>query len=63
MHIVCYYKVRQRFYYKVGQVLLPSAPGIKKCDNFITKCDRYNKVRQYFIVRRLLQITIEKIDK
>ena len=61
--MVCYYKVRQRFYHKVGQVLLPSAPVIKKCDNFITKCDRYNKVRQYFIVRRLLQITIEKIDK
>ena len=61
--MVCYYKVRQRFYYKVGQVLLLSAPGIKKCDNFITKCDRYDKVRQYFIVRRLLQITIEKIDK
>ena len=51
--MVCNYKVRRRFYYKVGQVLLPSAPVIKKCDNFITKCDRYNKVRQYFIVRRL----------
>ena len=27
-------------YYKVRQVLLQSAPGITKCDNFITKCDR-----------------------
>ena len=35
-----YYKVRQRFYYKVRQVLLQSATGIAKCDNFITKCDR-----------------------
>ena len=40
-----YYKVRQLFYYKVWQVLLQNAPGIKKCDNFITKCDRYNKTR------------------
>ena len=43
----CYYKVRQLFYYKVRQVLLQSATGITKCDNFITKCDRYYKVRQY----------------
>ena len=34
-------------YYKVGQVLLQSATGITKCVNFITKCDRYYKVRQY----------------
>ena len=39
-----YYKVRQLFYYKVRQVLLQSATGITKCDNFITKCDRYYKV-------------------
>ena len=45
--MVCYYKVRQLFYYKVGQVLLQSATGITKCDNFITKCDDYYKVRQY----------------
>ena len=32
----CYYKVRK---------------GITKCDNFITKCDRYNKVRQYMVHR------------
>ena len=31
-------------YYKVRQVLLQSATGITKCDNFITKCDRYYKV-------------------
>ena len=43
----CYYKVRQLFYYKVRQVLLQSATGITKCDNFITKCDDYYKVRQY----------------
>ena len=46
--MVCYYKVRQFFYYKVRQVLLQSATGITKCDNFITKCnDYYYKVRQY----------------
>ena len=45
--MVCYYKVRQLFYYKVRQVLLQSATGITKCDNFITKCDDYYKVRQY----------------
>ena len=41
----CYYKVRQLFYYKVRQVLLQSATGITKCDSFITKWDRYYKVR------------------
>ena len=44
--MVCYYKVRQLYYYKVRQVLLQSATGITKCDNFITKCDRYYKVRR-----------------
>ena len=44
--MVCYYKVRQFFYYKVRQVLLQSATGITKCYNFITKCDRYYKVRR-----------------
>ena len=44
----CYYKVRQLFYYKARQVLLKSATGITKCDNFITKCDRYYKVRRLF---------------
>ena len=33
--------------YKVRQVLLQSATGITKRDNFITKCDDYYKVRQY----------------
>ena len=33
-------------YYKVRQVLLQSATGITKCDNFTTKCDRYYKVRR-----------------
>ena len=51
--MVCNYKVRQLFYYKVPQVLLQSATGITKCDNLlqsatgITKCDDYYKVRQY----------------
>ena len=54
--MVCYYKVRQLFYYKVRQVLLQSATGVTKCDNFITKCDRYYKVR------RLLQsATVHRI--
>ena len=44
--MVCYYKVRQLFYYKVRQVLLQSATVITKCDSFITKCDRYYKVRR-----------------
>ena len=48
-----YYKVRQLFYYKARQLLLQSATGITKCDNFITKCDRYYKVR------RLLQSATE----
>ena len=60
----CYYKVRQLFllqsaiicYYKVRQVLLQSATGITKCDKFITKCDRYYKVR------RLLQIATVHTD-
>ena len=43
--MVCYYKVLQLFYYKVRQVLLQSATGITKCDNFITKCDDYYKVQ------------------
>ena len=42
----CYYKVRQLVYYKVRQLLLQSATGITKCDNFITKCNRYYKVRR-----------------
>ena len=33
--------------YKARQVLLQSATGITKCDNFISKGDRYYKVRQY----------------
>ena len=47
-----YYKVRQFIllqsavvcYYKVRQVLLQSAIGIKKCGNFIVKCDRTDSV-------------------
>ena len=41
--------------------LLQSATGITKCDNFITKCDRYYKVRrllQSATVQRLLVFTL-----
>ena len=41
----CYYKLRQLFYYKLRHGLLQIATGIKKCDGFITNCDRYYKVR------------------
>ena len=44
--MICYYKVRSLFHYKVRQVLLLSATGITNCDNFITKCDMYYKVRR-----------------
>ena len=55
-----YYKLRWSvitkcdsfFYYKVQQVLLQSATGITKCDNFITKCDDYYKVQQYSVARQ-----------
>ena len=40
-----YYKLRQLFYYKVRHGLLQIATGITKCDEFITNCDRYYKVR------------------
>ena len=43
----CKFLLRQLFYCKVRQVLLQSATGITKCDNFITKCDDCYKVRQY----------------
>ncbi|XP_071959919.1 adhesion G-protein coupled receptor G6-like [Antedon mediterranea] len=42
-----YYKVRQVGYYKVRQLVLQSATGITKCDNFVTKptgitmCDNF----------------------
>ena len=61
--MVCYYKVRQRFYYKVRQVLLQSATGITKCDNFITKCDRYYKVRrllQSATVHQMVKVIAKK---
>ena len=51
-----YYKVRQLFslitkcdgllLQSATGFLLQSATGITKCDNFITKCDRYYKVRR-----------------
>ena len=39
--MVCNYKVRQLFNYKVRQVLLQSATGITKRENVITKCDSF----------------------
>ena len=52
--VICYYKVRQLFHYEVRQVLLQSATGITKSDDFITKCDRYYKVRHYKPVKEQL---------
>ena len=43
--LVCCYKARQLFYYKVRKVLLQNAAGIAKCVNFITKCEDYCKVQ------------------
>ena len=40
-----YYKLRQLFYYKVRNGSLQITTGITKCDEFITNCDRYYKVR------------------
>ena len=40
-----YYKLRQLFYYNVRHGLLQIATGITKCDEFITNCDSYYKVR------------------
>ena len=34
-----YYKLRQLFYYKVGNGLLQNTTGITKCDEVITNCD------------------------
>ena len=45
-----YYKVRQLFYYVrhgLLQIATGIATGIAKCDEFITNCDRYYKLRQY----------------
>ena len=42
-----YYKLRQLFYYKVRHGLLQIATGIAKCNEFITNCDDYYKLRQY----------------
>ena len=48
-----YYILRQLFYYKVQHSLFQIATGVTKCDEFITNCDRYCKVRW------LLQIATE----
>ena len=45
-----YYKMRQAFYYKMQQFIIQNATVITNCNNFITKCDSYCKMR------RLLQI-------
>ena len=63
----CYYKVQQLFYYKVRQVFLQSVTGITKCNSFITKCDRYYKVRQNNVCKnvrlRLEEESGNKINK
>ena len=75
-----YYKVRQVllqsatafFITKCDGLLLQSATSITKCDNFITKCDRYYKVRRllesatiqtgYPFQRRFLELGIKIVD-
>ena len=57
-----YYKGRQRFYYKVQQVLLQSAIVITKCDNFITKRDNYYKVRQNRLRIYLYNILLDEVN-
>ena len=39
-------------------MLLQSATGITKCVNFITKCDRYYKVRQYMARPVLVRLAV-----
>ena len=34
-----------KYYYKLRQVFMQSATIVLKCENFITKCDRYYKER------------------
>ena len=48
-----YYKLRQLIYYKVKHGLLQIATGITKCDEFITNCDRYYKVRWLLQIARV----------
>ena len=45
------------------QVLLQSATGITKCDNFITKCDRYYKVRRLLQSATVQSATVNFITK
>ena len=40
-----HYKVKQLFYYNVGQILLQKAANIAKWGKFITRCGNYYKVR------------------
>ena len=51
-----YYKMRQVFITKNATVLLQNATVITNCDDFITKCNRYYKMR------RLLQIATVHMD-
>ena len=37
-------------YYKMCQVLLQNTTVITNCNDFITKCDSYYKLRQYSCV-------------
>ena len=54
-----YYKVRQLFYYKVRQVLLQSATVLLQSATGITKCDDYYKVRQNNVTqRKAVEVTL-----
>ena len=50
-----YYKMRQLFYYKMRQFYYKTQV-ISNCNDFITKCDSYYKMR------RLLQIVTVKLE-
>ena len=56
MRQLSYYKMRQNFITKCVRLFIANATAITKCDDFITKCDSYYKMR------RLLQIaTVHKL--
>ena len=47
MRQLFYYKMPQKFIKKASGFSLQNATVIANCDNFITKCDVYCKLRQY----------------
>ena len=56
-------QIASAFLYKVRHGLLQIATGVTKCDGFITKCDRYYKVRwliqmrQYNVPQKMPRLT------